>query len=111
MHTRVLQAKSVRLVVSASEFADNLWIAEIRRIPVFGQESLSDKSAIWGTHCEGCYDRGFREIQKYLGGTELRSQELQELQNTGARSYPKIHDQHLPGKIFAKLPDSLAPEF
>ena len=24
--------------------------------------------------------------------------------------YPKIQDQHLPGKIFAKLPDSLAPE-
>src|SRR6202022_1271587 len=23
---------------------------------------------------------------------------------------PKIQDQHLPGKIFAKLPDSLAPE-
>src|ERR1700732_3055238 len=24
--------------------------------------------------------------------------------------YPKIQDQHLPGKILAKLPDSLAPE-
>src|ERR1700688_3846752 len=24
--------------------------------------------------------------------------------------YPEIHDQHLPRKIFAKLPDSLAPE-
>jgi hypothetical protein len=24
--------------------------------------------------------------------------------------YPKIQDHHLPGKIFAKLPDSLAPE-
>ncbi len=24
--------------------------------------------------------------------------------------YPKIRDQHLTGKIFAKLPDSLAPE-
>src|ERR1700736_3664091 len=38
--------------------------------------------------------------------------------NSGVRSCrireqglnPKIQDQHLPGKIFAKLPDSLAPE-
>jgi hypothetical protein len=41
---------------------------------------------------------------------ELRSQELQELQNTRARSLLEIEDQHLPGRIFAKHPDSLAPE-
>ena len=41
---------------------------------------------------------------------ELTGAGIQELQNTRARSLSENPDQHLPGKIFAKLPDSLAPE-
>ncbi len=36
---------------------------------------------------------------------------MQELQNTRARSLSEIQDQYLPGKIFDKLPDSLAKAF
>src|SRR5271154_7144154 len=39
--------------------------------------------------------------------SEFRSQELQ---NMRARSLSEIRDRHLPGKISAGIPDSLAPE-
>jgi hypothetical protein len=56
---------------------------------------------------------GQLQVSERLQESELRSQELQELQSCRIREqglYPKIQDQHLPGKILAKLPDSLAPE-
>ena len=49
------------------------------------------------------YQRGYRE-------SELRSQELQELQNRRARSLSENPGPAPPWGIFAKLPDSLAPE-
>jgi hypothetical protein len=53
---------------------------------------------------------GQLQASERLQESELRSQELQELQNTRARSLSENQDQRLPGKILAKLPDSLAPE-
>src|SRR6202030_2614444 len=55
--------------------------------------------------------------KKVLPGGQLQASERLQGKNSGVRScriheqglYPKIQDQHLPGKIFAKLPDSLAP--
>jgi hypothetical protein len=41
---------------------------------------------------------------------EFRSQELQEFQNTRATPLSENPDPQVPGKIFANLPDSLAPE-
>jgi hypothetical protein len=49
------------------------------------------------------YQRGYRS--RNSGVRSCRSCRIRE-----QGLYPKIQDQHLPGKIFAKLPDSLAPE-
>ena len=49
------------------------------------------------------YQRGYRS--RNSGVRSCRSCRIRE-----QGLYPKIQDQHLPGKILAKLPDSLAPE-
>src|ERR1700732_5373897 len=49
------------------------------------------------------YQRGYRS--RNSGVRSCRSCRIGE-----QGLYPKIQDQHLPGKILAKLPDSLAPE-
>src|ERR1700731_2226388 len=49
------------------------------------------------------YQRGYR--RRNSGVRSCRSCRIGE-----QGLYPKIQDQHLPGKILAKLPDSLAPE-
>src|ERR1700736_2651468 len=46
------------------------------------------------------YQRGYRSRNSGVRSCRIGKQGL----------YPKIHDQHLFRKIFAKLPDSLAPE-
>src|SRR6202049_463264 len=49
------------------------------------------------------YQRGYRS--RNSGVRSCRSCRIRE-----QGLYPKIQDQHLPGKILGKLPDSLAPE-
>src|SRR6202030_2571949 len=50
---------------------------------------------------------------KYQRGCRSRNSGVRSCRSCRIREqglYPKIQDQHLPGKIFAKFPDSLAPE-
>src|ERR1700688_2874638 len=47
---------------------------------------------------------------KYQSGCRNRNSGVRSCRIREQGLYPKIHDQHLPRKIFAKLPDSLAPE-
>src|SRR6202040_778981 len=50
---------------------------------------------------------------KYQRGSRSRNSGVRSCRSCRIREqglYPKIQDQHLPGKILAKLPDSLAPE-
>jgi hypothetical protein len=64
-----------------------------------------------------------QELQESTRVARIRSYRNKEVQNKLCKLvcckcrrireqslYPKIQDQHLPGEIFAKLPDSLAPE-
>src|ERR1700693_644319 len=79
------------------------------------RERTQESGAPHGESAAGRFEKkllrgGQLQVSERLQESELRSQELQELQNRRARSLSEIHDQHLPRKIFAKLPDSLAPE-
>ncbi len=59
----VFLAQRLSLIVAFLEFAENLVIGEIRRVPVLGQESLTDKMTDLSTHCAS-YESGFTKIQK-----------------------------------------------
>src|ERR1700692_1673938 len=104
LHSSEKAQRQMKLFLGKPAQTWQLWVKfEQRRLKV-RRKFETNKQPFRAKHLQSYLDR----ISASNGEEELRSQELQELQNMRVKSLSENPGRHLPGKIFAKLPDSLA---